>query len=87
MVKEDHTGSKLERRLSRDPGGHKTDHGGHKTDHGAHKLEHGAHKPEHGAHKPEHGAHKAGAHGRRMSVIGKDGRKSVKFSKKCELAD
>ena len=62
MVKEEHAGSKLERRLSRD--------------HGAHKLEHhSAHKTEHGAHKAEHGAQKHAPHGRRMSVIGKDGRK------------
>ena len=62
MVKEEHAGSKLERRLSRD--------------HGAHKLEHhSAHKTEHGVHKAEHGAQKHAPHGRRMSVIGKDGRK------------
>lgn len=62
MVKEEHAGSKLERRSSRDHGGHKTEH-------------HSAHKTEHGAHKAEHGTHKQAPHGRRMSVIGKDGRK------------
>ncbi|XP_061190862.1 MYCBP-associated protein-like isoform X2 [Saccostrea echinata] len=66
MVKEDHSGGRLERRMSRDQGTHKAEHGVHRAEHGAHKVEHSAHKPEHGAHKQGH------AHGRRMSVIGKD---------------